>query len=82
MLAKSSLNQVGQQGCIPLPVHYSCYYFFCLFNKHVKTLQGQLKKAVFQLFRECMDGLFHQITKWCIKYGVIKTTEKLLQASK
>ena len=31
MLATSP-NQVGQLGCIPLPVHY----FFCLFNKHVK----------------------------------------------
>ena len=23
-----------------------------------------------------MDGLFHKITEWCIKYGAIKTTEK------
>ena len=29
-----------------------------------------------------MDGLFHKITVWCIKYGVIKTTEKLLKSSK
>ena len=27
-------------------------------------------------FTECMDGLFHKITEWCIKYGVITTTEK------
>ena len=60
---------------VPLLVHY----FFCLFNKNVKTLQ---KQAVFHLLTECMDGLFHKITEWCIKYGVIKTTEKLLQTSK
>ena len=27
-----------------------------------------------------MNGLFHKITECCIKYGVIKTTEKLLQS--
>ena len=25
-----------------------------------------------QYFTECMDGLFHKITEWCIKYGVIE----------
>ena len=48
------------------------YIIFCLFNKHVKTLHG---KAVFHLFTDCMDGLFHKKTEWCIKYGVIKTIE-------
>ena len=36
----------------------------------------------FHLFPECMDGLFHKTTEWCMKYGGIKTTEKLLQSSK
>ena len=68
-------NQVREQGHIPLPVHY----FFCLFNKHGKTLQ---EYAAFYLFTKCMDGLFHKITEWCMKHGVIKTTKKLLQSSK
>ena len=34
------------------------------------------------LLTEFMHGLFHKITEWCIKYEVIETTEKLLQASK
>ena len=33
------------------------------------TLQ---ENAVFQLFTESMDWLFHKITEWCIKYGVKK----------
>ena len=44
--------------------------------------QNIARIAVFHLFTECMDGLFHKITEWCIRYGVIKTTEKLLQSSK
>ena len=59
----------------PLPV----LYLFCLFNKNVKTLQDL---TVFHLFTERIDWLFHKITEWCIKYGAIKTTEKLLQSSK
>ena len=72
MLATSP-NQAGQSRL------YSTAgtLFFCLFNKHVKTLQERLKQAVFHLFTECMDWLFHKITEWCIKYGAIKTTEKL-----
>ena len=35
-----------------------------------------------QNFTECMDGLFLKIAEWCIKYGAIKTTKKLLQSSK
>ena len=27
------------------------------------------------MLTECMDGLFHKITVWRFKYGVIKTTE-------
>ena len=34
------------------------------------------------LLTEFMHGLFHKITEWRIKYEVIETTEKLLQASK
>ena len=48
MLATSP-NQVAQLGCIPLSVHY----FFCVFNKNVKTLQ----ETVFHLSTECIDGL-------------------------
>ena len=29
------------------------------------------------MFSEHIDGLFYKITEWCIKYGAIKTTEKL-----
>ena len=57
-------NQVSQQGLIPLPVHY----FFCLFNKLVKTLQERWKQAVFHLLTERMDRSFHKITEWCIRY--------------
>ena len=28
--------------------------------------------AVFHLFPEFMDGLFHKITEWCIKYEAMK----------
>ena len=69
MLAKCCPKQVGQKGCIPLPVHY----FFCLFNKNVKTLQEQ---AVFHLLTECMDGLFHKITERCIRFEAIKQLKK------
>ena len=41
MLA-TSLNQVGQLGRIPFPVHY----FFCLFNKNVEILQRICSTAV------------------------------------
>ena len=36
------------RGRISLPVHY----FFCLFNKSVKSLQKELKKAVFHSLTE------------------------------
>ena len=53
--------------------------FLCLFDIHVKTFQ---EYAVFHLFTKCIDGLFHKITEWCIKYGAMKTNENLLQSSK
>ena len=31
------------------------------------------------IFTECIDGLFHKITKWCIKYEVIKATASIFQ---
>ena len=68
----------ASQGRFSLPVPY----FFCLFKKHVKTLQERSKLAVFDLFTECMDELFHKITEFCIKYGTIKTAEKLLHSFK
>ena len=49
MLATSP-NQVGQYGCIPLLVHY----FFCLFNKHVITLQ------------DSSNSLVHSMHGWAI----------------
>ena len=54
----------------PLQIHY----FFCLFKKYVKTLQDLLKQAVFHLFIECMDGLFHKITE---KHLIFQTDTKL-----
>ena len=68
MLATSP-NQVCQSRL------YSTFgtLFLFVFNKNVKTLQ----ETVFHLSTECMDGLFHKITEWCIKYGAIKTTEKI-----
>ena len=66
MLATNS-NQVSQKGHIPLLIHH----FFYLFNENVKTLEERLKKAVFHLFTECTDGLFHKAAEWFIKYGVI-----------
>ena len=41
-----------------------------------------IEKAVLHLFTKCMDGLFHKLREWCIKYGAIRATEKLLQSSK
>ena len=37
---------------------------------------------ILQFLIECMDCLFNKITEWCIKYGALKTTKKLLQSSK
>ena len=39
------------QGRISLPIHY----FFCLFNNRVKSLQEELKYAVFHLLTEFYD---------------------------
>ena len=51
------------------------HYFFCLFNKHVKTLPCSLNVWIGY-------STTKHLTEWCIKYGVIKTTEKVLQPSK
>ena len=42
-----------------------------------QTCQNIARITVFHLLTECMDGLFHKITEWGIKYGMIKTTEQL-----
>ena len=44
--------------------------------------QNIAKISTFHMFTQSMDGLFHKMTEWCIKYGAIKTTEKLRQSSK
>ena len=62
-------------------VFHLLYIITFVCSTNVKTLQERLKYAVFHFFTEGMDGLFHKITEWCIKYGAIKTTEKLLQSS-
>ena len=62
-------NMLAKSGRPVTP--YSIYgTLFPLFV--VNILQ---EKTFFHLFTENMDGLFHKITEWCIKYGVIKTTE-------
>ena len=56
------------------------HYFFCLFNKHVKHCKNDLNKQYFTCSLNAWMG--YSTREWCIKYGAIKTTEKLLQSSK
>ena len=45
---------LASQDCIPLLVQY----FFCLFNKHVKTLQERLKKQYYTCSLNAWMGCF------------------------
>ena len=74
MLATSP-NQVGQ----PRPYSTSGTLYLLFVQQICQNIATTAEiSRIYHLFTECIDGLLHKITEWCIKYGAIKTTEKLL----
>ena len=67
-----------QIGSASKAIFHFWYIIFLFVQQICQNIARRIKisSTAFHLFTECMDGLFHKITEWCIKYGAIKTTDK------
>ena len=53
------------------------YMFLLLVQQRCQNIGRKIEISSISLLPESRDGLFYKTTEWCIKYGAIKTTEKL-----
>ena len=72
-----SPNQFGH----PRPNSTSCTLFILFVQQTCQNTARMIAIPSISLFIECMDGLFHKISEWCIKYGAITTTENFSSLS-